>query len=53
MTGKIHQLNVSEGGVPKRPIDRAEVTRAGMRGDRQAKPGIHGGPYRALRLFPL
>ncbi len=53
MSGKIHQLNVSQGGVPKRRIDRAQVTRSGLASDRHAKPGIHGGPYRAPCLFPL
>ena len=49
----IHQLSVSAGGVPKLAIEVGEVTSEGMAGDRQAKPGIHGGPYRALCLFPL
>lgn len=49
----IHQVSVSAGGVPKRAIAVGEVTSDGVAGDRQAKPGIHGGPYRALCLFPL
>jgi MOSC domain-containing protein YiiM len=53
MTAVIHQLNVSGGGVPKRPIEVGQVTRTGLVGDRQAKPAIHGGPARALSLFPL
>lgn len=53
MKALIHQLNVSGGGVPKRPIEDGQVTKTGLAGDRQAKPGIHGGPYRALSLFPL
>ncbi len=53
MAGVIHQLSVSDGGVPKLPIEVGEVTAEGLAGDRQAKPGIHGGPYRALCLFPL
>ena len=52
-TGKVHQLNVSGGGVPKLPVPEAQVTELGLQGDRQAKPGIHGGPYRAVCLFSL
>ena len=49
----IHQVNVSPGGVPKLPVLEGAVTTNGLAGDKQAKPGIHGGPYRALCLFPL
>lgn len=52
--GEIHQLNVSgAGGVPKKPIELGRVTELGLEGDAQAKTAIHGGPYRALSLFPL
>ncbi len=51
--GEVYQINISQGGVPKRPIPVGAVTRSGLAGDRQAKPGIHGGPYRALSLFAL
>lgn len=50
---RVHQVNVSKGGVPKLPIAAGIVAASGVEGDRQAKPGIHGGPYRALCLFPL
>lgn len=53
MKGAIHQVNVSGGGVPKRPVGEGRVTALGLEGDRQAKPGIHGGPYRALSLLAL
>src|SRR5690606_8173674 len=49
----IYQVNISPGGVPKLPVGVGRVTATGLEGDRQAKPGIHGGPYRALCLFPL
>lgn len=49
--GRIVSLNVSQGGVPKRPVIEARVTRLGMEGDRQAHPDVHGGPERALCLF--
>ena len=51
MTGSIVQINVSPGGVPKRPIAEAEVTPEGIRGDSWAHPEIHGGPNQALLLI--
>ena len=51
MTGCIVQINVSPGGIPKRPIAEAEVTPAGIRGDSWAHPQIHGGPTQALLLI--
>jgi MOSC domain-containing protein YiiM len=53
MQGYIHQLNCSDGGVPKRPVAETELTPLGLIGDRQAHPGIHGGPERALCLYAL
>jgi len=49
--GYIHQLNCSDGGVPKRAVAEAQLTATGLVGDRQAHPGIHGGPDRALCLY--
>ena len=51
MTGSIVQINVSPGGIPKRPIPEAEVTPEGIRGDSWAHPQIHGGPNQALLLI--
>jgi MOSC domain-containing protein YiiM len=51
VTGSIVQINVSPGGVPKRPITEAEVTPEGIRGDSWAHPQIHGGPNQALLLI--
>jgi len=51
MTGSVLQINISPGGVPKRPILEAEVTPAGIRGDSWAHPEIHGGPRQALLLI--
>lgn len=51
--GEVWRINVSAGGVPKRSIEVGAVTQGGLAGDRQAQAGIHGGPYRALSLFPL
>ncbi|MEO0538556.1 MAG: MOSC domain-containing protein [Cyanobacteria bacterium P01_A01_bin.123] len=51
MMGKIVQLNVSDGGVPKYPITTAMVTEKGLTGDRQANLKYHGGPDRAVCLW--
>lgn len=51
MTGTILQINVSPGGIPKRPIVEATVTAEGIRGDSWAHPNIHGGPNKALLLI--
>jgi MOSC domain-containing protein YiiM len=51
--GRIFQLNCSDGGVPKLAVREALLTKTGLVGDRQAHPDIHGGPERALCLFPL
>jgi MOSC domain-containing protein YiiM len=53
MTGRIVQLNVSPGGLPKRPVSRARVTPLGLEGDGHRNAELHGGPDRALCLFPL
>ena len=51
MTGTILQINISPGGIPKRPIDEAMVTADGIRGDAWAHPQFHGGPNQALLLI--
>jgi MOSC domain-containing protein YiiM len=51
MIGIIRGINVSRGGVPKRPIDRGIVWAEGLHGDRQADQRAHGGPQRALCLY--
>lgn len=50
MSASVVQVSVSNGGVPKWPIPAGEVTRLGIAGDRQAHPGIHGGPRQAVLL---
>ena len=35
MTATLIQLNISNGGIPKRPVDSARVTRFGVEGDAQ------------------
>ena len=51
MPGRVVQVNVSNGGVPKRPVDQAHVGRLGLEGDAVNHPKIHGGPERAVCLF--
>jgi MOSC domain-containing protein YiiM len=51
--GKIAQINVSGGGVPKLPVPEARVTTLGVQGDQQRDLRYHGGPERAVCLFPL
>lgn len=53
MTGRIVQINVSAGGVPKRPVPRARVGPLGLEGDGHRDAEHHGGPDRALCLFAL
>jgi MOSC domain-containing protein YiiM len=52
-TGWIFQINASPGGVPKTALPQAEVTLAGLNGDRQRNLDVHGGPERALCLYAL
>lgn len=52
-SGTIVQLNVSNGGVPKLPIAEGVITPHGVQGDRQADRRAHGGPRRAVCLYPL
>lgn len=52
--GVVHQLNVAPtGGVPKLPVESAQVEREGIVGDDQHDRQHHGGPDRALCLFSL
>jgi MOSC domain-containing protein YiiM len=53
MTGRIFQLNISAGGVPKLAVHEGTVNELGLVGDVQRVPVIHGGPERALCLFSL
>jgi MOSC domain-containing protein YiiM len=53
MTGRIFQLNISAGGVPKLAVREGQVNEFGMAGDAHRFPDIHGGPERALCLFSL
>ncbi len=49
---RIVQVNVSPGGVPKLPVQRAWLDVEGLEGDGHRAPG-HGGPLRAVSLWSL
>ncbi|MDL2335107.1 MAG: MOSC domain-containing protein [Chloroflexota bacterium] len=49
--GRVVAVNVSGGGVPKRPVDRAWVGPFGLEGDAHRENTVHGGPHRAVCLF--
>ncbi|HEX5939623.1 MAG TPA: MOSC domain-containing protein [Dehalococcoidia bacterium] len=51
--GTVEQISVSGGGVPKLPIEVAEVGHEGVLGDDHHDKVNHGGPDRALCLFSL
>lgn len=53
MSARVVQVNVSPGGVPKRPVPAARVTAAGLEGDRHRDHAHHGGPDRAVCLYSL
>ena len=53
MTARVAQLNVSPGGVPKRPVERAYLGPEGLQGDAHNDRVAHGGPLRALCLYAL
>ncbi len=50
MRGSIVQVNLSSGGLPKRPVPEALLTPLGFEGDRVAHPEVHGGPSKAVLL---
>jgi MOSC domain-containing protein YiiM len=45
------QINVSPGGLPKRPIPDGVVTPLGIAGDGHAHPQVHGGPRKAILII--
>lgn len=53
MDGRVLQVNVSPGGVPKQPVERAWVGDFGVAGDRQRHDTVHGGPHRAVALLGI
>lgn len=53
MSGRIHQISISPGGVPKQPVEQVRITPDGLEGDWQNDRKHHGGPDRAVCLFSL
>jgi MOSC domain-containing protein YiiM len=52
-TGRVVAVNVSHGGVPKLPVESAEVGELGLEGDGHHDVADHGGPLRAVSLFAI
>jgi MOSC domain-containing protein YiiM len=51
--GRVLQVNVSPGGVPKLPVERAWVGPLGLDGDAHRHATVHGGPHRAVALMAI
>lgn len=51
MRGTILQVNVSGGGLPKRPIAAGFLGELGLEGDRHKHSAIHGGPLKAVLVI--
>ena len=52
-TGRVLQVNVSPGGVPKLPVGSTWVGPYGLEGDKHREFTVHGGPHRAVCLFGM
>ena len=52
-SGRIVQISISPGGVPKRAVAAARVGTEGLEGDGHRDTAHHGGPERAVCLFAL
>lgn len=53
MDGRVLQVNISPGGVPKHPVERAWVGEVGLDGDAHRHRYVHGGPHRAVSLLGI
>ena len=53
MSGRIVQISVSPGGVPKTAVAWARVTAQGLEGDAHRDAEHHGGPERAVCLYAM
>lgn len=53
MSGRIVQISVAWGGVPKLPVAGARVTTFRIEGDAHRDTEHHGGPERAVRLYAM
>lgn len=50
---RLFQINISNGGTPKKAVRGARVTTLGLVGDRHRDKEHHGGPERAVTLYSL
>jgi MOSC domain-containing protein YiiM len=53
IVGRVLSVNVSAGGVPKMPVDRAWAGALGLEGDAHHDDTEHGGPFRAVCLYGM
>ena len=53
MDGRVLQVNISPGGVPKLPVEKAWVGPLGLDGDAHRHRFVHGGPHRAVALLGI
>jgi MOSC domain-containing protein YiiM len=53
MNGRVVQVNISPGGVPKAAVAEARVGPLGLDGDAHHHDHVHGGPHRAVALLGL
>ena len=53
MSGRIVQISVSLGGVPKMAVLEAHITAQGLEGDAHRDTEHHGGPERAVCLYAM
>jgi MOSC domain-containing protein YiiM len=54
LVGSVASVNVSHGGVPKRPIPGGWVDRLGLEADAHAEPEpIHGGVNQAISIYSI
>jgi len=51
--GRVLQVNMSGGGLPKRPVESAWVDTCGLRGDEHEERTVHGGPHQAVCLYGI
>ena len=52
-SGRVFQINISKGGVPKLAVPEVQVDFMGLIGDQQRNLEVHGGLERAVTLFSL
>src|SRR3954465_9731126 len=51
--GTVASINISDGGVPKRRVTDAMVSRLGLKNDAHNDTKHHGGPDRAVCVYSL